>query len=247
VQNNVGLQYLFNGLNNIKVFYRQRNSNLLSTAALSGVSVLPNYADISTYAYGLGIFYEKLDYKFNPRRGISINASGSAGNRQIKKNNKLSDALYNNIQLRSTQYQAEGNISFYLPLRKFSTIKIATQGGSILSPQLFKNELYRIGGFRTLRGFDEQSIFASSYAIGTLEYRFLFEQNSALILFADGAWYENNSQGTYIHDTPYSIGAGVSFETKAGIFQMNYAIGSQFGNPFDLRTGKINFGVVNTF
>lgn len=247
VQNNVGLQYLFNGLNHIKVFYRQRNSSLLSTASLSGMSVLPDYADISTYAYGLGIFYENLDYRFNPRRGISINASGSAGNRQIKKNSKLDDALYNNIQLHSTQYQADGNISLYIPLFKFSTIKIGTQGGSILSPQLFKNELYRIGGFKTLRGFDEQSIFASSFAIGTLEYRFLFEQNSALIVFADGAWYENHYNGKYTTDTPYSVGAGVSFETKAGIFQMNYAIGSQFGNPFDFRTGKINFGVVNTF
>jgi hypothetical protein len=247
VQNNIGLQYLFNGLNNIKVFYRQRNTNLLSTASLTGLSVLPDFADISTYAYGLGIFYEKLNYRFNPRSGVSINVSGSAGNRDIKKNSKFNDALYSNVQLKSTQYQVDGNMSFYIPLFKYSTIKIATQGGSIMSPQLFKNEMYRIGGFKTLRGFDEQSIYASSFAIGTLEYRFLFEQNSALILFADGAWYENNSFGKYITDTPYSVGAGVSFETKAGIFQMNYAIGSQLGNPFDFRTGKINFGVVNTF
>jgi len=247
VQNNIGLQYLFNGLNNIKVFYRQRNTNLLSTASLTALSVLPDYADINTYAYGLGFFFEDLDYKFNPRSGLSVNVSGSAGNRDIKKNTRLNEALYKNIQLKSTQYQGEGNVSLYIPLLKFSTIKINAQGGSIMSPQLFRNELFRIGGFRTLRGFDEQSIFASSYAIGSLEYRFLFEQNSALILFADGAWYENNSLGKYNTDTPYSVGAGVSFETKAGIFQMNYAIGSQLGNPLDLRTGKINFGVVNTF
>ncbi len=248
VQNNVGLQYLFSGLNNIKVFYRQRNTNLLSTAALTGASVLPSYADISTYAYGLGFFYEKLNYKFNPRSGVSVNVSSSAGNRDIHKNSKLNDELYKNIQLKSAQYQADGNIACYIPLLKFSTIKLGAQGGSIMSPQLFKNEEYRIGGFRTLRGFDEQSIFASSYAIGTFEYRFLFEQNSAFILFADGAWYENNSVGSkYVTDTPYSVGAGVSFETKAGIFQLNYAIGRQFGNPFDFRTGKINFGLVNTF
>ncbi|HWY37841.1 MAG TPA: hypothetical protein VNY73_04740 [Bacteroidia bacterium] len=248
VQNNVGLQYLFSGLNNIKVFYRQKNSNLLSTASLAGLSTLPSYADVTTYAYGIGFLFEKLNYKFNPRSGVSVNVSSSAGNRDIHKNSKLSDELYNGIQLKSTQYQADGNITCYIPLLKFSTIKIAAQGGSVMSPQLFKNELYRIGGFKTLRGFDEQSIFASSYAIGTFEYRFLFEQNSAFILFADGAWYENNSVGTkYISDTPYSVGAGVSFETKAGIFQLNYAIGSQLGNPFDFRTGKINFGLVNTF
>ncbi len=248
VQNNLGLQYLFSGLNNIKVFYKQRNTNLLSTASLNGLSVLPSYADITTYAYGLGFYFEKLNYKFNPRSGVSVNLSSSAGNRDIHKNNKLNELLYKNIQLKSTQYQVDGNIACYLPLIKYSTVKIAAHGGSVLSPQLFRNELYRIGGFRTLRGFDEQSIFATSFAIGTIEYRFLFEQNSAFIVFADGAWYENNSFGTnYITDTPYSVGAGVSFETKAGIFQLNYAIGSQFNNPFDFRTGKVNFGLVNTF
>jgi outer membrane protein assembly factor BamA len=248
VQNNVGLQYLFSGLNNIKVFYKQRNTNLLSTASLTGLTTLPSYADIATYAYGIGFLFEKLNYKFNPRSGVSVNVSGSAGNRDIQKNSKLDENLYKDIQLKSTQYQGDGNIAFYIPLLKFSTIKLGAQGGSLMSPQLFKNELYRIGGFKTLRGFDEQSIFASSYAIGTFEYRFLFEQNSAFILFADGCWYENNSVGgKYVTDTPYSVGAGVSFETKAGIFQLNYAIGSQFGNPFDFRTGKINFGLVNTF
>lgn len=247
VQNNIGLQYLFSGLNNIKVFYKQRNTNLLSTASLSGLTVLPDYADITTYAYGIGFLFEKLNYKFNPRSGISFNVSGSAGNRDIHKNTKLDETLYKNIQLKSTQYQSDGNIAAYIPLLKFSTIKIGAQGGSVMSPQLFRNELYRIGGFRTLRGFDEQSIFASSYAIGTLEYRFLFEQNSAFIAFVDGCWYENASLGKYVSDTPYSAGVGVSFETKAGIFQLNYAIGSQFGNPFDFRTGKINFGLVNTF
>jgi outer membrane protein assembly factor BamA len=247
VQNNLGLQYLFNGLNYLKVFYKQKNTNLLSTASLTGLTTLPDYADISTYAYGIGLFYEKLDYRFNPRKGISVTLNTSAGNRQIHKNAHLEGQLYNGVQLKSTQYQADGNIACYLPLIKYSTVKIAMQGGSVLSPQLFDNELYRIGGFKTLRGFDEQSIYASSFAIGTLEYRFLFEQNSAFIVFTDMAWYENNAFNTYRRDTPYSVGAGVSFETKAGIFQLNYAIGSQFGNPFDFRTGKINFGLVNTF
>ena len=43
---------------------------------------------------------------------------------------------------------------------------------------MFQNELFRIGGLKTLRGFDEESIFASVYSIFTLEYRFILEQNS---------------------------------------------------------------------
>jgi outer membrane protein assembly factor BamA len=254
IQNNIGIQYLFSGLNYFKVFYKQRSTSLLSTVALIGATVLPDYADISTGAYGVAFFYEKLNYKFNPRSGVSINLSGSAGNRKIHENAKLDPDLYNNVKLNSTQYQIDANMACYIPLFKYSTIKMAFQGGSLNSPQLFTNELYRIGGFKSIRGIDEQSIYASTFGIGTIEYRFLFEQNSAFLLFADGGWYENASYnfnvsnpGAKNHDTPYSVGAGVMFQTKAGIFQLNYAIGHQFNNDFSLRTGKINFGIVNTF
>jgi outer membrane protein assembly factor BamA len=107
--------------------------------------------------------------------------------------------------------------------------------------------LFRIGGLRTLRGFNEESIFASTYIIPTIEYRFLFSQNSHLLLFAEGAWYENTSNGLYVSDTPMSVGAGINFETKAGILTLNYGVGNQFGNGFDLRSGKIHFGLVKLF
>lgn len=247
IQNNIGLQYIFSGLNNLKVFYKQRTTNLLSTSGLETITTLPDYADVSTSSYGLGINFEKLDYKFNPRKGIVLSANGSVGTRHVKKNSKLNSAVYNNINLNSTQYQVESELSGYLPLFKKSAIKLGAQFASVYGEQIFKNELFRIGGLKTLRGTNEESIFASTYAISTVEYRFLFEQNSAIYFFADAAWYENNSINTYITDTPYGVGAGISFETKAGIFTLNYALGKQFSNPLDIRSGKIHFGIVNSF
>lgn len=112
---------------------------------------------------------------------------------------------------------------------------------------IYKNELFRIGGLRTLRGFDEESIYASSYVIPTLEYRFLFEKNSNIFLFAEGAWYENHSVNSRYDDIPISVGAGINFETKAGIFNLSYALGKQQGNSFDLRIGKIHAGLTALF
>ncbi len=254
VQNNFGIQYLFNGLNYFKVFFKQNTSSLLSTSGLSSLTSLPDYANVSVNSYGVSFFFEKLNYKFNPRSGISINVVLSAGTRQVKKNVQINPELYDGIKLYSTQYQADGNVAYYIPIFKYSCIKVAAQGGIINSPQLFTNELYRIGGLKTIPGINEQSIYASKYSIGTLEYHFLFEQNSAFLLFANGGWYENASYnfdksfpGLANHDMPYSFGAGVLFQTKAGVFQMNYAIGHQYDNPISLRTGKISFGLVNTF
>lgn len=248
VNNNIGLQYYFNGLNNLKVFYKQRNANLLSANGLAFTTVLPDYADITTQSYGVGFVFEKSDYRFNPHKGIFINITAQTGNKTIKKNPKINDAVYTNLQLRSTQYQSEGEVHGFIRIKGNSVLHLAAQYGSVFGDApVFKNELFRIGGLRTLRGFDEESIFASTYVIPTIEYRFLFSQNSNILLFAEGAWYENNSSGNYNSDMPYSIGAGINFDTKAGIFSLNYALGSQQGNPIDIRAGKIHFGLTALF
>ncbi|MBP7809482.1 MAG: hypothetical protein KA163_09330 [Bacteroidia bacterium] len=248
VNNNIGLQYYFSGLNNLKVFYKQRNANILSTSGLAFVTVLPDYADVSTQSYGLGLSFEKLDYRFNPHKGIAININAQTGNKTIKKNPKINDIVYNNLQLKSTQYQSEGDVNLFLQIKGNSVFHIGAQYGTVFgSAPVFKNELFRIGGLRTLRGFDEESIFASSYVIPTLEYRFLFGQNSNILVFAEGAWYENNSGGIYFNDMPFSFGAGINFDTKAGIFSLNYALGSQKGNGIDIRSGKIHFGLTALF
>jgi hypothetical protein len=248
ITNNIGLQYYFSGLNNFKVFYKQRSSNLISTSGLGFITVLPDYADISTQSYGLGLFFEKLNYRFNPHKGISINLNMQTGNRQIKKNANVNETAYNNLILLSTQYQFDGEINGYIKLYKNNVIKMAVKGASIFgNSSIFKNELFRIGGLKTLRGFDEESIFASTYVIPTIEYRLLLSQNSNILLFAEGAWYENNSNHNYIKDTPISVGAGINFDTKAGILSLNYGIGNQFGNGFDIKSGKIHFGLTALF
>lgn len=247
VKNTLGFQYLFSGLNSFRVYYSQRNTNLLSTNGLKYITVLPDYADIATYSYGAGIKYESFDYRFNPKTGYAIQFNASAGNRIIRKNANVNELVYKNIELKSNQYQAESEVTWFIPLMKRSTIKFSTNSGTIISNKIFKNELFRIGGLKSLRGFDEESIFASSYAIGTIEYRFIFEQNSNLYVFSDFAWYENQASTKLITDTPYSFGAGINFETKTGIFSLAYGLGNQFGNGFDVRTGKIHFGLISLF
>lgn len=248
ILNNAGLHYYFSGLNYLKAFFKQRNTNLISTSGLEFATTLPTYADISTQSYGLGINFEALDYRFNPHQGFSINAQASIGTRNIRRNAKVNPLAYQNVKLFSNQNQIEGDIHGYIRLRRHNVLHLALQGGGVFgNSTLFRNELFRIGGLKTLRGFDEESIFASTYIIPTIEYRYLFAQNSNLLLFAEGAWYDTYSLGIYQTDTPISFGAGINFETKAGILSLNYGIGNQRGNGFDFRNGKIHFGLTALF
>lgn len=248
VQNNIGLQYLLIGGDYFKVFVNTKKTDLLSTKGLQNVTALPPYADISIALYGVGYRTERLDYRFNPRKGTSFNATLSAGNKKIRKNARLNPVVYEELPLTSAQYNGEMEAAVFIPLFERAAIKAGVQGAGIYSSaQLFRNELFRIGGLHTLRGVDEESINASAYSILTLEYRYLLEQNSYLYLFTDGAWYENNSRDAYVNDMPFGFGAGISFETKAGIFSINYALGKQFDNPIQLRSGKVHFGILGYF
>ncbi|MCG3164701.1 MAG: Outer membrane protein assembly factor BamA [Bacteroidia bacterium] len=242
-----GLQYLFSGGNYLKVFIDSRTSNLLSTYNLQNITTLPQYADVKTLLYGIGGKFEKLDYRFNPRKGLRLIANLQAGNKTIRQNAKINPEAYEGIKLKTLQINTDLVAEYYIPLGKRSTVKTGLQGAAVVNQNLFQNELPRIGGLKTLRGFDEESIFASLYSIATLEYRFLLEQNSYLFSFFDQAYYENTSRGKRIFDRPFGFGAGITFETKIGIFSLTYALGKQFDNPVNFRSGKIHFGVVSRF
>ncbi|MEO8086389.1 MAG: BamA/TamA family outer membrane protein [Bacteroidota bacterium] len=246
---NLGIQYMFNGTNFIKAFVNAKESTLLSTAGLESQTVLPEFADITTTSYGLTLHFEKLDYRFNPRKGFIIETSPSTGNRVIKKNGDLNPVIYDSLRLKSTQYHFDFSGDYFIPVSQRQVIDIGNKSGYVYSPDLFTNELFRIGGLKTLRGFDEESIHASLYTIGKIEYRYLLEQNSFLFAFYNQAWYENKSRGDIIDrtDTPYGFGAGINFETKLGIMSVSYALGKQFDNPLYFRNGKVHFGIISYF
>ncbi len=248
VNQSFGIQYLLTGGNYIKAFINSKNSSLLSTKGIEFVTVLPPYADIHTLSYGLGFKAEELDYRLNPRKGYSFSITAAAGNKSIRKNARLNPIIYEGLTLNSVQYNAELEAALFIPVMNRSTIRIGSSSAYLYNNSVvFLNELFRIGGLRSLRGFDEESIFASGYSILSLEYRYLLEQNSYLYVFGDAAFYENHSINTNIDDMPYGFGTGISFETKAGIFSISYALGHQFSNPIQLRTGKVHFGIVSYF
>lgn len=246
---NIGLQYLLKGGNYLKVFYENTSSTIISSVGLENIQALPPYADVSCNHYGLGYKSEKLDYRLNPRSGYSLEANASVGIKIIKKNPKINDTLYAGLQLKSTEYKADYTFDYYFPLSIRTVIDLGIKGGYINAPNLFQNELFRFGGLRTLRGFDEQSIYASNFHIWKVEFRFIMEQNSYLFLFYNQAWYEwkPESATVYSIDYPYGFGVGTTFQSKLGIFSVSYALGSQLNNPISFKTGKISFGLVNYF
>lgn len=254
----IGLQYLLEGGNYLKAFWNNRSTTLLfiDQDAILQSQRLPSNLDVSHATFGLEYSFQKLDYRFNPRKGWNLLLRGGAGTKRIRRNTQILElelgSLYDSLTLKSLQYRIDALIEGYLPIFNRSTIKAGLQGGFIVSSQgIYQNEQYRIGGNDILRGFDEESVFASRYAIGTLEFRFLLGQNSYFSLFGDYAYIDSATATDPVDkdpiDFPYGIGAGITFETKVGLFNFSLAVGSQQDTPPDFAAPKVHFGFVSLF
>ncbi|TAH03014.1 MAG: hypothetical protein EAZ16_08495 [Sphingobacteriales bacterium] len=241
-----------------KIYFQAARTNLLSvdTASLRLLKRLPNEIDVS--ASNIGIEYElnKTNYRLNPRKGFEFYINTATGLRKIRKNNvivNLKDpgfqyaSLYDSIKLNTYQFKLKAVLARYFSLTRQSVLKTAVTVGWIQSPTIFRNELFQIGGYKLLRGFDEESIFASAYTVVTAEYRYLVGTNSYFFVFTDGAWAKNNSVNLKQENSFIGAGLGLSFETKAGIFNISYATGKRNDVKFDLRQSKIHLGFVSYF
>ena len=256
---NLGVQYLFEGGNSIKVFLDNFQTNLLTINRLQIINTrqLPRTLDVFNSTFGLEWQQQNLDYRFNPRKGLSLKLRGGAGIKRIEESNliaSLSDStfdystLYDNIQTRSVQLRLQGDVAYFIPFGSRGTVKIGVQtGGIVTQDSIYQSELYRIGGNQILRGFDEESIFSSLYAIGTIEGRLLTGQNAYLFSFIDFGYLQNQSIGRNITDFPFGFGLGLTLELGAGVLTFSVATGRQLKNPINFQATKIHVGFVSFF
>jgi outer membrane protein assembly factor BamA len=243
----IGIQYSFSGNNYIKTYLDHTSSSVLSKDLLVIDADDLTFADYKKQLYGIELIIRKSDYIYNPRKGFSISLNGAAGKTTIQKNHNVDAELYEGIDMERLRYRLVGDLKGYIPLWGNFVFHINTRFGGIFGDNRLENELLKIGGFNSLRGFDENAILASAYGIGLVEARYLFAKNSYVHLFYNMAWYECETATAYTRDLPLGFGAGVAFQTKAGIFNLVYALGRQFDNPISFKTGKIHFGIALNF
>jgi outer membrane protein assembly factor BamA len=257
----LGMQYALASNQTGSIYIQNLSSNLLTvdTFQIKNTRRLPVEADVRSVNFGINYEWFNTDYRFNPRRGNEITINASAGTKKINKNSsivKLRDdsdpsfdfnRLYDTVTLNAYQFRVKLTAAHYFKLTRASTLKTSVSGGWFESPSIFRNELFQIGGYRLLRGFDEESIFASRYAVGTVEYRYLLGQNSYMFAFTDLGWASNKVPTVNVSNSFLGVGLGMAFETKAGIFNISYAAGKRDDSKFNLRQSKIHLGYVNYF
>ncbi len=206
-------------------FQDKKSGNLQGTVGFANVQT--QYVLLSTY-------YNNLNHNFLPTKGNIINVSIGQGNR-------------NSNDQRQTQYTALFQLRSFFTIYKGSKMFFSLKGEGLFNTPLVTNELYRIGGVKSIRGFNEQSIFASQYAFAQIEYRYFIERFTYAFLFFDGGYTQNTVPQEAVENVLMGTGAGFSFYTRGGVFSIAFAVGQQNGLGFNLNNSKVHIGYVNRF
>ena len=261
VNGQLGVQLNLSAHQSGKAVVQWQNTNLLAggfdTNVIKLQKRLPDIADVKSVSAGISYEFSKTNYRLNPRTGREAMISALAGIKNIEPNNDIISlksatfdyaSLYDSVKLRSYQLKLQASGAHYFSLGKAGVFKTALSTGLYSSPVVFRNEIFQIGGYRLLRGFDEESIYATQYAVLTAEYRSIISLNSYFFGFVDLGLTKATYQQVHNNNFFAGTGIGIVYETKAGLLNLSLAAGRRDDVPFNIREAlKIHFGYINYF
>ena len=168
---------------------------------------------------------------------------GTEINYRSLKNDKFNLKLNTSIgertieEINTTQIKITLSTSYLYKISLRSDFFARNESGYLNSDNYINNELFRIGGANSIRGFNEQSIFTSKYSYFNIEYRYLTATDSYLYSITDfGTFKESlNKMNSFL----VGLGIGYSFRKSNNLFRISYVTGKTEGRSFDLKTSKI--------
>ncbi len=255
ITTNAGIEYEINNKSKFSILLGSLTTRIIEPDTLQIIATkkLPQVLDFNITNLGLEYFYNNIiGPRLNKRKGFEIRLSASFGQKNIKPNTTITslkkggfnyNSLYDSVQTNSYQIKAKVAAAKYIALNRQSVLKLAANYGVIQTKNYFQNELFQIGGFKLLRGFDEENIFTNEYIVTTAEYRYLITTNSYFFAFSDGGFTKNKA--TKNNYSYISGGIGLALETKQGILNISFATGKRNDLPFNLRETKIHIGIVS--
>ncbi|GMQ27922.1 hypothetical protein [Algoriphagus confluentis] len=229
----------------LNFFTRRQAGDLIDQGGM-GLEELPSFIDFRWNQYGIGGEWNYLDDVRFARKGWRVSGDFAAGNKRILENTGIPVELYEGLSETSTQIQGKLEVEKHIYLKPVWGMWIRGAGGIIENRNLFLNELFRIGGLKSIRGFNEKFFFAQQYTYINMEQRLFFGQNSYLMVFGDLGILDNPYFSPRI-DQPFSFGSGINLDTEGGLFSFVFALGKSNIQPLSFEYARVHFGYLARF
>tara|TARA_B100001564_G_scaffold359995_1_gene384595 strand:+ start:160972 stop:162672 length:1701 start_codon:yes stop_codon:yes gene_type:complete len=204
------------------------NFNQSNTINNNLASNLENY---ESNFYGINYYYTKKNRlnNFFPLQ-MKINLLLAFGSRVTSKSSNQRKILF------------EGSRIFMFNKKNNFFVRFLFE--DLKSDYYLLNEMFRFGGINSVRGFQENSLFASRYFMACSEYRYMISQTLYVHSVFDSAYLEDISSES---NRIYGIGFGFGVKTASGLLKFTYANGKLSKQSFDLSKSKVHLSLVSNF
>jgi outer membrane protein assembly factor BamA len=220
-------------------------SYLASNTYVYGVSI--GGSQISPETYGKSVLASKnrywvavnfsadtRDYPINPKGGEYYYLEGNFATENIQGDSvfSASSGNYQTVKL---------NIQKSLPVSKSSSLYAGLLAQGDFSSVVPVDRQFPLGGFGSLRGYNQDFYYVSKYALFTFEYRLLTSRDGRAYIFGDMATFQLGNLSSTGSQTKVKAGFGLGLAAiiQPGLATIEFAIPSDGG----IGETKIHFGI----
>ena len=210
--------YSINQKSHASILYSSEKSNYLLNISNNDL------ASYSNYFIGLGYELKKSStsnlYKY--KNGLNLNLTIGKRKTDTESINQLKFhfSAFANVQINNRGY-----------------LNIKNESGLLTSKNYLLNELFRIGGANSIRGYNEQSIFTNGYSYSNIEFRYSLDTSSYLYSITDLGVYKENT--TKKIKKLLGIGAGYQFRINNNLVNLGYVISTNSSTNAKLNSSRL--------
>jgi len=195
-----------------------------------------------TLFYGLGVRYEAVDRRVNPRRGLRLRVQVEQGQkrRALRQVTAEGDTSRQREGLRQERFH--GRVRGFVPLFDRQVLVVGGEAAVLRSRSYDRSDLFRMGGAESLRGYDEDRFLGNVTARGLLEYRLQLDRRSYAYAFGDLGYVARPALGasSALREWHPGYGIGLQLQTAIGRIRTTYALNPAVATPAN---GRIHFGL----
>lgn len=240
-QVNIGLSTFISPKTSLEIAFENTNGSLITTN--EDVLRDRDLADFKRNLYRLKISKGHFNTLSTLQNDWVWSVAILGGNKTITRNVSLPATYYDTINLETNFFRYDMRLGYQYSIGKRQTIFNEIRSGGIVNDEILTNELIRVGGLQTLRGFDEKIFFTEYYALSRLELRSFFERGSYAYVFYDQLLFRRGDE----NQSPFGVGLGFVLSTSSGQFNFALASGNSTNQNISFSDMKVHFGYISRF
>ena len=192
--------------------------------------------------YGATVAVRRVDRPQNPRRGVRLDAAVEQGRkrRAVRRVTAAGDTTTERRTLRQERIRLHAR--GYVPTFARQLVALGLDARLLRSADYDASDLFRIGGAKTLRGYDEDRFLGRIVARALAEYRVQIDRASYAYAFTDVGFIDTPETPELDARRRWQpgFGIGIQFGTPFGLVNVSYALSTEAPSPAN---GRIHLGL----